>query len=281
MNKHPDKVIDLPKINENISKLVLIMERLRNKENGCEWDLQQTYKTIAPYTIEESYEVAEAIYENNMEKLCDELGDLLLQVIFHSQIAHERGDFHLEDVISAVCKKMIRRHPHIFGNAKNKNISSIRKTWEEIKQKEREQFSKNKKTISLLDGISTTLPAITRAMKLQQRASEIGFDWTNIYQVFDKMYEEIEELKAEIEVEYPDKSRVQDEIGDILFVATNIARIAGYEPETSLILSNRKFEKRFKEMENYTRDNNQSIEDLTPEELNSYWLMAKNMEKKP
>ena len=279
MNKHPDKVIDLPKINENMSKLVLIMERLRNKENGCEWDLQQTYKTIAPYTIEESYEVAEAIYENNMEKLCDELGDLLLQVIFHSQIAHERGDFHLEDVISAVCKKMIRRHPHIFGNAKNKNISSIRKTWEEIKQKEREQFSKNKKTISLLDGISTTLPAITRAMKLQQRASEIGFDWTNIYQVFEKMYEEIEELKAEIEVEYPDKSRVQDEIGDILFVATNIARIAGYEPETSLILSNRKFEKRFKEMENYTRDNNQSIEDLTPEELNSYWLMAKNMEK--
>ena len=279
MNKHPDKVIDLPKINENISKLVLIMERLRNKENGCEWDLQQTYKTIAPYTIEESYEVAEAIYENNMEKLCDELGDLLLQVIFHSQIAHERGDFHLEDVISAVCKKMIRRHPHIFGNANNKNISSIRKTWEEIKQKEREQFSKNKKTISLLDGISTTLPAITRAMKLQQRASEIGFDWTNIYQVFDKMYEEIEELKAEIEVEYPDKSRVQDEIGDILFVATNIARIAGYEPETSLILSNRKFEKRFKEMENYTRDNNQSIEDLTPEELDSYWLMAKNMEK--
>ena len=279
MNKHPDKVIDLPKINENISKLVLIMERLRNKENGCEWDLQQTYKTIAPYTIEESYEVAEAIYENNMEKLCDELGDLLLQVIFHSQIAHERGDFHLEDVISAVCKKMIRRHPHIFGDAKNKNISSIRKTWEEIKQKEREQFSKNKKTISLLDGISTTLPAITRAMKLQQRASEIGFDWTNIYQVFDKMYEEIEELKAEIEVEYPDKSRVQDEIGDILFVATNIARIAGCEPETSLILSNRKFEKRFKEMENYTRDNNQSIEDLTPEELNSYWLMAKNMEK--
>ena len=279
MNKHPDKVINLPKINENINKLVLIMERLRNKENGCEWDLQQTYKTIAPYTIEESYEVAEAIYENNMEKLCDELGDLLLQVIFHSQIAHERGDFHLEDVISAVCKKMIRRHPHIFGNVKNKNISSIRKTWEEIKQKEREQFSKNKKTISLLDGISTTLPAITRAMKLQQRASKIGFDWINIYQVFEKMYEEIEELKAEIEVEYPDKSRVQDEIGDILFVATNIARIAGYEPETSLILSNRKFEKRFKEMENYTRDNNQSIEDLTPEELNSYWLMAKNMEK--
>ena len=214
-----------------------------------------------------------------MEKLCDELGDLLLQVIFHSQIAHERGDFHLEDVISAVCKKMIRRHPHIFGDAKNKNISSIRKTWEEIKQKEREQFSKNKKTISLLDGISTTLPAITRAMKLQQRASKIGFDWINIYQVFEKMYEEIEELKAEIEVEYPDKSRVQDEIGDILFVATNIARIAGYEPETSLILSNRKFEKRFKEMENYTRNNNQSIEDLTPEELNSYWLMAKNMEK--
>ena len=279
MNKHPDKVIDLPKINENISKLVLIMERLRNKENGCEWDLQQTYKTIAPYTIEESYEVAEAIYENNMEKLCDELGDLLLQVIFHSQIAHERGDFHLEDVISAVCKKMIRRHPHIFGDAKNKNISSIRKTWEEIKQKEREQLSKSKKTISLLDGISTTLPAIMRAMKLQQRASKIGFDWTNIYQVFEKMYEEIEELKAEIEIEYPDKSRVQDEIGDILFVATNIARIAGCEPETSLILSNRKFEKRFKEMENYTRNNNQSIEDLTPEELDSYWLMAKNMEK--
>ena len=278
MNKHPDKVINLIKINENISKLVLIMERLRNKQDGCEWDLQQTYETIAPYTIEEAYEVAEAVYENDMDKLCDELGDLLLQVIFHSQIAHE-GDFHLEDVISCVCNKMIRRHPHIFGETKDKNISSIRKTWEEIKQQEREQLNKNKKPISLLEGISTTLPAVTRAMKLQQRAAKVGFDWPNIYAALEKMYEEIEELKAEIEIDFPSKSRVQDEIGDILFVATNIARIAGFEPETSLMLTNRKFEKRFKKMENQARVNDKSLKDLTLEELDSYWVMAKNMEK--
>ena len=144
MNDSLDTPINLKKINRNMTNLVLIMKRLREKENGCEWDLQQTYETIAPYTIEEAYEVVEAIYENDMEKLCDELGDLLLQVIFHAQIAHENGDFQLEDVISAVCTKMIRRHPHIFGNTKDKSITSIKKTWDEIKLQERQKNSKKK-----------------------------------------------------------------------------------------------------------------------------------------
>ena len=129
MNNYPETPINLNKINENISKLVLIMEQLRDKQGGCEWDLEQTYDTIAPYTIEEAYEVVEAIYESDMDKLCDELGDLLLQVIFHAQIAHERGDFQLEDVISAVCDKMIRRHPHIFAKTEAKTVPEIRKTW--------------------------------------------------------------------------------------------------------------------------------------------------------
>ncbi len=279
MNNYPETPINLHKINENISKLVLIMEQLRNKEGGCDWDLQQTYETIAPYTIEEAYEVVEAIYDSDMDKLRDELGDLLLQVIFHSQIARERDDFRLEDVISAVCDKMIRRHPHIFSKKDGKNTSEIRKTWEDIKQQEREQLTKHKKSISLLDGISTTLPALTRAMKLQQRAAKVGFDWPTIYSAFEKMYEEIEELKIEVESDNPNNIRIQDEVGDILFVATNIARILGHEPETSLILANRKFERRFKQMELQSKDDNENLEDLSIEELESYWIMAKNVEK--
>ena len=279
MNDYLETPINLNQINKNISKLVLIMEQLRNKEGGCDWDLQQTYETIAPYTIEEAYEVVEAIYDSDMDKLCDELGDLLLQVIFHSQIARERGDFQLQDVISAVCDKMIRRHPHIFGEIENKNVLEVRKTWEDIKQLEREQIPKYKKSNSLMDGISATLPALTRAMKLQQRAAKVGFDWPTIYPAFEKMYEEIEELKLEIEADNPDRNRIQAEVGDILFVATNIARISGYEPETSLILTNRKFEKRFKQMELQSKEDNENLEDLSIDELESYWVMAKNIEK--
>lgn len=279
MSDYLETPINLNQINENISKLVLIMEQLRNKEGGCDWDLQQTYETIAPYTIEEAYEVVEAIYDSDMDKLCDELGDLLLQVIFHSQIARERGDFQLQDVISAVCEKMIRRHPHIFGEIENKNVSEIRRTWEDIKQLEREQIPKYKKSNSLMDGISATLPALTRAMKLQQRAAKVGFDWPTIYPAFEKMYEEIEELKLEIEADNPDRNRIQAEVGDILFVATNIARISGYEPETSLILTNRKFEKRFRQMELQSKEDNENLDDLSIDELESYWVMAKNIEK--
>ena len=279
MSDYLETPINLNQINENISKLVLIMEQLRNKEGGCDWDLQQTYETIAPYTIEEAYEVVEAIYDSDMDKLCDELGDLLLQVIFHSQIARERGDFQLQDVISAVCEKMIRRHPHIFGEIENKNVLEIRRTWEDIKQLEREQIPKYKKSNSLMDGISATLPALTRAMKLQQRAAKVGFDWPTIYPAFEKMYEEIEELKLEIEADNPDRNRIQAEVGDILFVATNIARITGYEPETSLILTNRKFEKRFRQMELQSKEDNENLDDLSIDELESYWVMAKNIEK--
>ena len=279
MSDYLETPINLNQINKNISKLVLIMEQLRNKEGGCDWDLQQTYETIAPYTIEEAYEVVEAIYDSDMDKLCDELGDLLLQVIFHSQIARERGDFQLQDVISAVCEKMIRRHPHIFGEIENKNVLEIRRTWEDIKQLEREQIPKYKKSNSLMDGISATLPALTRAMKLQQRAAKVGFDWPTIYPAFEKMYEEIEELKLEIEADNPDRNRIQAEVGDILFVATNIARITGYEPETSLILTNRKFEKRFRQMELQSKEDNENLDDLSIDELESYWVMAKNIEK--
>ena len=278
MNDKTDTEINLKKINKNMSNLVRIMKQLREKESGCEWDLQQTYESIAPYTIEEAYEVAEAIYENDTEKLCDELGDLLLQVVFHSQIAHEKGDFHLEDVISAVCSKMIRRHPHIFGDAKDKSITSIRKTWEEIKYEERKKNSAKNEDFSLLDGLSITLPAVTRAVKLQQRAAKVGFDWNNLYPAFNKMYEEIEELKTELEADNPEQSRIQNEVGDILFSATNIARLAGYEPETSLILANRKFEKRFRQMEKYSKANNQRMESMTLDELEKFWNIAKKTE---
>ena len=277
MNEYTDNPENLDKISKKMRELVLIMKKLRNKESGCEWDLKQTYNTIAPYTIEEAYEVAEAIYENDMDKLCDELGDLLLQVVFHSQIAYELGDFKLEDVIAAVCDKMIRRHPHIFGNQQEKDITSIRKTWEEIKQQEREEKSQDSDFLSMLDGVSNNLPALMRALKLQQRVSKVGFDWPDLYSAIDKMYEEINELKEEIEQEAADQSRIQDEIGDIFFAATNIARLVGCEPETSLILSNRKFEKRFRQMEKEIRKNNQSIEALNLHDLEALWEKAKKV----
>ena len=277
MNEHTDNTENLDEISKKMRELVLIMKKLRNKESGCEWDLKQTYNTIAPYTIEEAYEVAEAIYENDMDKLCDELGDLLLQVVFHSQIAYELGDFKLEDVIAAVCDKMIRRHPHIFGNKKEKDITSIRKTWEEIKQQEREEKSQDSDFLSMLDGVSNNLPALMRALKLQQRVSKVGFDWPDLYSAIDKMYEEINELKKEIEQEVPDQSRIQDEIGDIFFAATNIARHAGCEPETSLIHSNRKFEKRFRQLEKEIRKNDQSIENLSLDQLETLWKKAKKV----
>ena len=275
MNNSSNNPIDLNKINKNMNKLVLIMKRLREKENGCEWDLKQTYETIAPFTIEEAYEVVEAIYDNDKNKLCDELGDLLLQVIFHSQIAHEKDDFHLEDVIAAVCNKMIRRHPHIFGNSNDKNITSVKRTWEEIKQQEREKNSTKNHSPSLLDGISKSLPAVTRAFKLQQRAATVGFDWKNVYPAIDKLYEEIEELKQEIEEENPDQSRIQDEIGDVLFCIINIARLAGHEPETSLIMANRKFEQRFRQMEKVSKSKNKLMKAMSLDDLETIWNIAK------
>ena len=217
-----------------LERLVAIMRRLRDPVRGCEWDREQTFATIAPYTIEEAYEVADAIARDDMNSLADELGDLQLQVVFHSQMAEEAGAFTLEDVIDRICDKLERRHPHIFGGA------SHSPGWEELKAAERQKSPDD----SALAGIALALPALERAAKLQRRAARVGFDWPNASGPRAKIDEELSELDAE-----SDHHRMLDELGDLLFAVVNLARHLNIEPEASLREANRKFEQRFRTIE--------------------------------
>src|SRR3954452_7392461 len=219
-----------------LERLVEIMKRLRDPVSGCEWDREQSFATIAPYTIEEAYEVADAIARDDMDALADELGDLQLQVVFHAQMAEEAGQFTLEDVISRICDKMERRHPHIFGDAEHGG----RHLWEEIKAAERQKSSDD----SALGGVALALPALERAAKLQRRAARVGFDWPDASGPRAKIDEELAELDAET-----DHDRVLDELGDLLFAVVNLARHLNVEPETALREANRKFERRFRAIE--------------------------------
>ena len=217
-----------------LERLVAIMRRLRDPVSGCEWDREQSFATIAPYTIEEAYEVADAIARSDMDALADELGDLQLQVVFHAQMADEAGQFSLDDVIDRICDKLERRHPHIFGNA------SHSPGWEELKAAEREQSSDD----SALAGVALALPALERAAKLQRRAARTGFDWPDKSGPRDKIDEELAELDAET-----DHQRMLDELGDLLFAVVNLARHLNIEPEAALREANRKFEWRFRAIE--------------------------------
>ena len=218
----------------SISRLVAIMRRLRDPERGCEWDREQTFATIAPYTIEEAYEVADAIARDDMDALADELGDLQLQVVFHSQMAAEAGHFALDDVINGICDQLERRHPHIFGDATHSP------GWEEIKAAERKKSPDD----SALAGVALALPALERAAKLQRRAARVGFDWPDAEGPRAKIDEELAELDAE--TEHP---RMLEELGDLLFAVVNLARHLNIEPEAALREANAKFEKRFRAME--------------------------------
>ena len=274
----------MSKASTEFERLVEIMARLRNRENGCPWDVQQTFETIAPYTIEEAYEVADAIQNGSREDIRDELGDLLLQVVFHARIAEEEGSFSVADVARGVSDKMINRHPHVFGDHENPDATPKMKkpidadgqkvNWEEIKAEERAQKGK----IGVLDDIAVGLPPMLRALKLQKRAARVGYDWEHINDVFDKMAEETNELKAELAAEIPDADAIKDEIGDILFVAVNLARKAGVDPETALMGCNQKFERRFRYIEQQIDNNNQNINDISLDEMESYWQDAKKLE---
>lgn len=274
----------MSKASTEFERLVEIMARLRNRENGCPWDVQQTFETIAPYTIEEAYEVADAIHNGSREDIRDELGDLLLQVVFHARIAEEEGSFSVADVTRGVSDKMINRHPHVFGDHQNLDATpKIKKSidadgqkvnWEEIKAEERAQKGK----IGVLDDIAVGLPPMLRALKLQKRAARVGYDWEHINDVFDKMAEETSELKAELAAETPDTDAIKDEIGDILFVAVNLARKAGVDPETALMGCNQKFERRFRYIEQQVDNNKQNINDISLYEMESYWQDAKKLE---
>jgi MazG family protein len=232
-----------------IDDLLAVMRRLRDPEHGCPWDREQTFATIAPYTIEEAYEVADAIARGRIDELEGELGDLLLQVVYHARMAEEAGLFDFERVARGITEKMVRRHPHVFGNAEVAGAAAQRSAWEEVKAAERAARAEAADApASVLDDVPVALPALTRAAKLQQRAARIGFDWTDVSPILAKLREELAELEEEL-TEAPDPARLAEELGDVLFVAANLARRLDIDPEAALRAGNAKFERRFRAME--------------------------------
>ncbi len=250
-------------------RLQTMMARLRDPKTGCPWDVEQTFKTIAPYTIEEAYEVNDAVERGHMGDLKEELGDLLLQVVFHARMADEQNEFDFDAVSDALVEKMIARHPHVFGDENERDSEAQTRAWEALKAKER--AGKNSSSTSALDGVATALPALMRAEKLQKRAARVGFDWAEPQQVLDKIIEEageITEAKADGEPQY----RIHEEVGDLLFAVTNLARKLGVDPEHALRDTNNKFTTRFHHMEQNT---DSSLETLSLEQLEELWVAAK------
>jgi len=259
---------------KQIDTLLDIMAALRDPENGCPWDIEQTFKTISAYTIEEAYEVADAIERADMHDLKDELGDLLFQVVFHARMAEEQGDFDFDDVAKAISEKLVRRHPHVFGDEVAGSHEELHRAWEQHKKNERQQKQHVHK--SLLDGVASTMPALRWSAKLQKRAAHHGFDWDEITPVFNKLQEEIAELKAEIDQEN-NHDRIADELGDILFACVNLSRHLDVNPEQALRDSNLKFIERFKVMEQLLSDEDRLMDDCSVAELEAYWQKAKRL----
>jgi MazG family protein len=265
-----------------LDDLLRVMARLRDPETGCPWDVEQSFETIAPYTIEEAYEVGDAITRGDLEALKDELGDLLLQVVYHAQMASELSRFDFGDVTDAITRKMIRRHPHVFKDPSLRDEFLTTDLWQRIKDEEKAERNPTD-TPSRLDDVALALPALTRAMKLQKRAAKVGFDWPSLVPVLAKAEEEIAELKAAIE-ETPtnDKPamRVTEEFGDLLFVMANIARHLGVDPEAALRDANAKFVRRFQSIEAALAADGRKPEDATLEEMDQLWDEAKATEAK-
>jgi ATP diphosphatase len=259
---------------QDISELLTIMRRLRDPNGGCPWDLEQNFATIAPYTIEEAYEVASAIEHTDYAALKDELGDLLLQVVFHAQMAKEKGLFDFDGVIRAICDKMIRRHPHVFAKGSADTPEAVTRAWEEIKREER--ATKPQKDHGLLDDVPSALPALMRAVKLQNRAAEVGFDWPNAVRVTDKIAEESREL-AEAWASGK-RAKVAEEYGDMLFAMANLARHLKLDPEDALRSANAKFVRRFRVIESGLQANGRTLEEASLEEMEALWQRAKETE---
>ncbi|WP_310620415.1 nucleoside triphosphate pyrophosphohydrolase [Flexibacterium corallicola] len=274
------------KPSKDISTLIEIMKDLRTPVSGCPWDLEQNFKSIAPYTIEEAYEVADAIEKGDMEDLKEELGDLLLQVVYHARMAEEVSHFNFGDVVEAICHKMIRRHPHVYGDEKARNTGMAKGVWDQIKQKEREERNTRRMAQGAveassyhLDSIPSLFPALVEAEKLQQRAALVGFDWGATAPVLDKVHEEVRELSEEVFSDEIDLDRVEDELGDVLFAVTNLARHLGVSPEQALKRSNRKFRYRFQCIEKGAHKEGRPLDDLTLDEMEAFWVQAKHASK--
>jgi ATP diphosphatase len=268
----------------SIDRLIDIMARLRDPQGGCPWDVEQTFATIAPYTIEEAYEVADAIDRGDLGELKDELGDLLLQVVFHARMAQEQGAFAFDDVVAAISDKMVRRHPHVFGDVSVADAEAQTVAWEEHKRREREDNGHQDR--SALAGIARGLPEWQRAVKLQKRAARVGFDWPDVTPVFAKLHEEIDEVRAEfaaLEADPADaaaRDRLEDEIGDVLFVCANLARHAQVDVGAALRRANLKFERRFRVMEALAETEAGGLAGLSLQEQDRYWDRAKAEEKR-
>ena len=261
-----------------LDRLLAIMARLRSKDGGCPWDLEQTFATIAPHTIEEAYEVAEAIEAGDRASLKDELGDLLFQVVFYAQMAREEGSFDFDAIAEAICEKMIRRHPHIFGTGKAVETAGAQlKAWETQKAEERAAKAGAGSPPSALDGVGVGLPALTRAQKLQARAARVGFDWPEARQVLDKIEEEIGEVKAEIGACAP-IDRLEDEVGDLLFATVNLARKLSLDAESALRRGSRKFERRFHAIEAALAAQGRTPQEAGLEAMEALWVAAKEAE---
>jgi ATP diphosphatase len=262
-------------MSENIAKLLEVMARLRDPENGCPWDIEQDFKTIAPYTVEEAYEVAQAIADEDMDALRDELGDLLLQVVYHAEMANEFGAFNFDDVAAGIADKMIRRHPHVFGDTQIDDSAQQTLAWEAQKAEERNaRAESNNARASALDGIALALPALMRAEKLQKRAGRVGFDWRATAPVIEKISEELAEI-AEAETEGAPEVELRLECGDLLFACVNLVRHLGIDAESALREANGKFEKRFRRLEELIADENRQPENMTLAELEDVWQRVK------
>ena len=263
----------------DIEKLLAIMAKLRDPTTGCPWDVAQTYSTIASYTVEEAYEVADAIARGDIAGLKDELGDLLFQVVFHARMAEEAGDFAFSDVVKSISDKMLRRHPHVFGDAKVKDAEAQTVAWEGIKAAERAAAGKNGAPVSALDGLPAGLPELKQAEKFQKRAARVGFDWTEAKDVLGKIREELDEVTAEFEMGTPATARLTDEIGDLLFACVNLARKANVDPGMALRGTNLKFDRRFRRVEALLAAKGRTPEQATLEEMEALWIQAKHEER--
>jgi tetrapyrrole methylase family protein/MazG family protein/ATP diphosphatase len=259
----------------SLDRLLAIMARLRDPASGCPWDLEQTFATIAPYTLEEAYEVADAIERGDLKDLKEELGDLLLQVVFHARMAQEQGAFAFEDVAAAICDKMVRRHPHVFGDAAFESTAEQSAAWESIKAAER--AAKGAHRSGVLDDVPAGLPGLVRAVKLTKRAARVGFDWPSTAEVLAKLHEEVAELEAEVEA--GDKAKAREELGDLLFVCANLARKLDVDPEDTLRAANAKFIRRFGHIEASLASQGRTPEQSDLAEMDRLWNEAKAVEK--
>lgn len=258
-----------------IESLLALMAKLRDKDHGCPWDLEQTLKSIIPHTLEEVYEVVDAIERDDMAHLKEELGDLLFQIVFYTQMSKELGHFTFDDVVADISNKLIRRHPHIFADATITTLEEQSASWERIKEQERQAKNFGESLTSVLDHIPHALPALLRSSKIQKTVAKLGFNWEKPEDLFDKIEEEIAEIKEAIHTEQASKEAIEEEIGDLLFCLCNLANFYDINPEEACRKSNHKFAKRFFTLEQHAKNNNLELKDLSFDEMNRLWELAK------